>query len=359
MNRTHTILGVLLAAQLLLIAALNFSSLTGAAAVDAPHELLPVLDSITPEKVAIADGENHSVVLARKDDGWVLPEAGDYPVAASKVSDLLDKLKDIDVRRPVVTSSRYHSALKVTDDDFERRVQVWKDPSADPDVDLLVGTSPNYRITHVRSTDTDDVFEAMGFSTSELISDAGSWVDKKFVDVPFDEITAVDVENASGAFSLARTNGVWSIASPASASGKELDASKVDTFVRGLASMWLIDPIGKIDGSAQGLDHPVAQVALVRTPKAPESADVASTPAEQDQTQPVETPAEEKEAVPEPEVIKYRIGAEKDADSGQRYVARDGFEFAVTVSKYDAGKVVDKKLDDLLKTDEPKPAAEG
>ena len=54
-------------------------------------------------------------------------------------------------------------------------------------------------------------------------------------------------------------------------------------------------------------------------------------------------------APPPTDVVEYRIGAPQDEESGQRYVARKGFDFAVTVSKYDAEKALDKKLDDLLK----------
>ena len=50
---------------------------------------------------------------------------------------------------------------------------------------------------------------------------------------------------------------------------------------------------------------------------------------------------------PETEITEIRIGKIKDEESGQRFAARSGFDFTVTLSKYDAEKVVNKTLADL------------
>ena len=235
MSRTQTILGGLLAVQVVVLVVLNFTGMSGSAGAAEAHPLLPVLDSITASRIEIDGGEDTSVVLEKNAGGWSLADAGGYPVEDSKIQDMIDDLKTINVRRPVVSSDRYHGTLKVAEDEHERRVRIWQDAGGDPDVDLLVGTSPNYRISHVRINGEDPVYEARGISPSDLRAEAGSWIDKKFVSVPFEEITAVNITNENGTFKLDKTSGFWTVVEPTGVATADIDQTKVDAFVRSLA----------------------------------------------------------------------------------------------------------------------------
>jgi len=341
MNRKQTILAVILAVQVVFLVVLKGPFSSAAATASTVQPFLPRLEKLAPTRLAIKSGEGKEVALRLKGDAWTLADMDDYPVDGSKVDTMLKDLRQLKVRRPVVTSSRFHDQLKVGDSDFERRVRIWDDAEGEPAVDFLVGNSPNYRVSDVRREGDDDVYEVMGLSSWDLQADAGSWIDKKLVDVPPDEVTGLMVKNGNGTFQLEKVDGAWTV--KAGAAAGKLDQGAVDSLVRAYAALYLADPVGHLDAAAQGLDKPAAEIQLIRAGKQPPAAtagDEAST-------------SEEKAPVA-PQVTTLEVGGEVDTDSGKRYATVTGFGFAVTLNKFDAERATDKKLSDLIEEKAPK-----
>ncbi len=319
MNRTHWILCGLLAAQIVLLLAVN-SPFAGRAPVGR-QSLLPELGSLEATRIEIRDAEGNSVALSRGEAGWGIEAADGYPADGVEVDKLLDTLSGLEVGRPVVRSARYHDALEVAADDYQRRLRIWGDPESDPRVELFLGSSPNYRVTHVRLDDADEVYEVRGLGAYDLRADASAWVAKRFLDIPADKVISFRMTNAAGTIEVARSEEGWQLVSPARAA-RELDADKVESLVGSVSQLWISDPAGRIDETAQGLADPVAVVRIRYTEAGEESAEG------------------------EPHEVTLRIGGE--ADDNKRYAARSGFDFAVLLGSYDAEKITEKKLDDLL-----------
>jgi hypothetical protein len=330
MNRTQWTLAGTLVVQIVLIALVTIGSAPTAAV--APHALFPALASLTPAKVEVEEGKDKSVVLERTASGWALETDG-YPVDASKMNTLLQSLKSLEVRAPVVSSRKYHPALKVSDDTFERRVRVWDAGGGDPKVDLLVGTSPKYGVTHVRAEGQDAVYEAAGLSTYDLRADGNAWVDTAFVNVPFDEVTGIKVRNAKGAFELEKNGADWTVAPASAAHGKKLDRTKAEAFIRSVASMRMSEPAGSSTDPSYGLAEPAATVEIAYRSQPPKGSDAAPSTAK---------PAGETRT------LRVMLGGEVDAASGKRYVARSEFDHAAILSKTDAETIAGKALSDLL-----------
>ena len=328
MSRSQWILSGVLAVQALLLVVTSPWSGDGGAV--ASRVLLPELESLRPTRLEIHESDERSVVLERRAEDWVLEEAGGYPADTAKVDELLDSLGEIRVRRPVVRSDRYHGALKVEEDDHERRVRIWEDSGDDPRVDLLVGTSPNYRLSHVRRGDEDQVYEARGISAYDLGSDSGAWIEKKFVDVVSDNVTRFELTNAHGTLSLERDGDSWILAS---ALDEELDTAAVNSLIRSVSSLYLREPAGPVGDSGYGFESPAATVEI--TTQAPEIPDLLKDP---------EAPVLEP---PAPEVVTLVLGSEVPDGDGNRYASKSGFDFAVVLSKYDADKLKDHKPADL------------
>jgi len=317
MSRTQWILTGILAVQvLLLIAAAPWSSDRG---MESSRALLLKLESFTPARLEIEETEERRVAIEHRGDQWVLANEDGFPADTSKVEDLLEDLEKIKVRRPVVTQSRYHDTFKVADNDYERRMRIWKDADGDPEIELFVGTSPNYRVSHVRLGDDDRVYEARGLGAYDLRSDALSWVKRTFVDIPFEDVTRFTLSNGHGSFELAREDGEWKLVSPADSGSETLDAAAVDALVRSVASLRLSEPAGLSGTPGYGFDSPAATVQIAH--RAGEGA------------------AEE--------VIEVRVGKDVEDGDGERYASRSGFDHAVTLSKLDADKLTDEKLADL------------
>ncbi|UCF66864.1 MAG: DUF4340 domain-containing protein [Acidobacteriota bacterium] len=330
MTRAQWTLAGLLAVQLLLLVGFR-SPISRGADDPGSRPLIPVLESITPAKLQLEAAGGASVSLQRTEDGWALDAAEGYPADASKVDDLVDELEALRVRRPVVSSTRYHDALKVTESDFERRLRVWDDPSNDPAVDLLLGTSPNYRVSHVRLTDDDRVYEIIGLGPADLRADGASWIERKIVDVAFDDVVRVSLENEEGRFSLERGHEGWNVVEPSRSSGEGLNQTQVDSLVRSLCSLWLTKPIGKKDDEAHGFSSPAARYELTHRPggigDAADEAPATSTVDDQ--------------------MTVVLVGAEVEGESNQRYVTRDGFGFTATASQGSLTNALEKALADL------------
>jgi hypothetical protein len=363
MNRTHWILTALLLVQVLLLV-LAGSWWSGEAGTAEARPLLPELESLDAVRLRIDGSDDASVELELNGGAWVLPEKGGFPVNGTKVTKLLSDLADLKVRRPVVTSSRYHDALKVSEDEHERRLEIWDEPDGEPDVELLVGTSPNYRISHARRGDEENVYEVMGLSAFDLNASADAWIEKKLVDLPSDEVIRMNVTNEHGSFSLEKKAGEWSLAesSDGPPEGKTLSQTEVDSLARAFSSLYMAEPVGTVDADAQGLAEPVATVEIVRG-REPEPAPEGGGEADDeggatDQTAPEgETGADADataDATEEPEMVELEsvtleIGGEVDAESGKRYATRSGLPFTVILNKFDAERATDKKLEDLYK----------
>jgi len=371
MNRTHWILSGLLLVQILLLV-LAGASMSGGTGTAAARPLLPELESFDAVRLRIDGADDTSVELELTDGGWTLPEAGGFPVNGTKVDKLLSDLADLKVRRPVVTSSRYHDALKVSEADHERWLQIWDEPDGDPSIELLVGTSPNYRISHARRGDEENVYEVMGLSTFDLNAGSDAWIEKKFLDIPSDEVIRMNVSNEHGSFSLEKQGGEWRLATSTGTApeGKTLSQTQVDSLARAFSSVFMAEPVGAVDAAAHGLAEPVATVEIVlgREPEPPAAgdetaaegteageADAAGEPAGEEspadgetaveEGAPAEAPAEAE--MVEMETITLMIGGEVDAESGKRYATRSGFPFTVTLNKFDAERATGKKLEDL------------
>ncbi len=328
MTRTQWILTGVLAVQVLFLVML--APWSGSSAGSAPVALLPMLADLDPSKIVIDDGDE-SLAIERAGESWGLPDSEGYPVDEVKLLALLDDLESIRVRRPIVSSTRYHETLKVTEDDNERRLRIWGQDGDDPAVDLLLGTSSNYRVNHARVVGDDRVYEVRGLSPSDLQADASAWIETSLVDVAFADVTKVSLQNEHGKIELSKNElGEWTVGDLAE--GKTLDTSSIDSWVRSLANLRIAEPAGLASTGGFGLDTPIATVEIAhRTPPLGDEEPVFGT-------------------------VTVRLGAGVSTDTeetdGRRYAKRDGSGFAVILGKWDAEKLTDKKLDDLLEKPE-------
>lgn len=256
MTRMQWFLAALLAVQALLLSlAAPWSEQSGAAEAQA---LFPDLRPDEVRRIAVEGDDDASVTLERDGDGWAVSDAGGFPADGSKVDDLLDQLSELEVRRPVVTGSRYHTTLEVTDATRQRRVRVWTDGD-DPAVDLLVGSSPNYGLSHVRVAGADPVYEVRGLPTYEIRAESSAWIVRDILDVEADDVRRIAWTNPRGSFAVERDDvGGWTLDGAEGA----VDVDKVDAFLRRVADLRTIDAAGRADEGEKGFDAPAGRLSL-------------------------------------------------------------------------------------------------
>ena len=332
MTRGQWILAAALAVQLLLLGLLSMGGDDRGASE--PRALIPDLEAFTPVRLEIDGAEGDPVALRREGEGWVLDDPDGFPADGEKVEALLDKLEPLQVRRPVVTSSRYHGALEVADDAFKRRLRIWDRADGDPHVELYLGTSPSYETTHARSGGDDRVYEIRGLGTFDLRTERASWIDRRLLDVDQDRLAGITLRNEHGRLELARESGAWRLVSPAPRAGGEFDPEEAASWVRSVTSIFISEPGPKADSGGLGLDDPVATLEIRTRGEVPEGA------------------PEDAEAPLETTTIRIGGPANGDGDDGRRYASRSGFGFAVVLSGFDVERFTGTRASDFHASEE-------
>lgn len=317
MNRTQLTLGGLLVLQVVLIL-IFYSPFSGATSGAESRPLLPVLAAVTPTQIEIRGSEDEVLTLTRQPGGWSVDGLDGFPADGEKVDDLLEDLKQLTVRRPVVSSRRYHKAFQVTEDEYEARVRLWEETAGDPEIDLIVGSAPNYRSSHVRLAGEDAVYEVRGLSPYDLRPDSSSWIQKELVSADQARVVGLTLTNESGSFELEKQDDVWRVVG---GDGPDLDTAKVDALLRAGTSIRLADAAGTVDQTAHGLAQPAATLILR----------LASGDAEED--------AES--------VLTVTVGSKVEDNDNHRYVTRDGFGFTGTVWESSVRPLLEETLDGL------------
>lgn len=324
MTRNQNILAALFAFQMIVIL-LARSPYSGSTGSTTSHPLFPNVEAAAATRLQVEGDDDKILTLERKDGIWGVGELGGYPVDATKLEELIDKLVSLEVRLPVVSNSRYHKTFELTEDDNRGRLKLYGADSDDPEIDLIVGSSPNYRVMNVRRADDDDVFEVRGLASYDIGAEPGFWTEKQLVEIPEAELLGIKLTNPVGVLELARQDEVWKIVSPAEFSDLSLDDAKVESFVRAVRSIRIDTPVGPIDETTQGLANAAVTVELSWQPDATGAG--------------------------APQVVTYRIGSKVVDKETQRYVSRNGFGFTGTIWESSIKRLLEEGAVDLTSTE--------
>lgn len=221
--KTQTILGGLLAAQLVLAGALSLNALRNSG-MDAAAPLLdfPVADV---DRIVIDDNASKSSTLTRDGESWELA-ALELPANKAKADGLLDTLAELKTTMPVVSTAAGRERFEVTEDKFQRRLRLYDGEKLLGE--YYFGTSPGFRRTHGRRADDDEVY-ALSFNNFDLPGDSNDWLDKSL-------LAAKAPQKISGAdFELDKDGENWTLASATDT--EQLDATKVNQMASALESL--------------------------------------------------------------------------------------------------------------------------
>lgn len=231
MNKRLTLLGVLLAVQVLLIAGISL----GRGGPEKGSSLLEV-DTAGATRLQITDGEGATVDLDKTPDGWLVN--GELQADSGKIDELLDKFAGLTDLWPVATTSGSRSRFEVSEDGFQRRLEI--DTADGKDV-IYLGTSPGYRRVHARNADSDEVF-SIEFSNYEIPTAEGEWVDK--TQLQGEGVTAVSLD---GGWTLEKKDDVWLL------DGQTANQEAAGELVERIAKLRLI---GVFEGDEAKLGEP-------------------------------------------------------------------------------------------------------
>ena len=246
-NRSNLILAVLLLIQLTL---LGIAAISAARLEPARTEpLLTAFSTEAVERITVADDLGNEVSLAKNEEGWVLPNADDFPVDAAKVEELLDKIAGLNTSRLIASNPSSLARLEVKDDDFQRRLNLTNASSTEV---IYLGGSGGANTTYVRRADDGRVYLGMGLNTWEAPTQVSLWINTSYVNVPQDDIFALRLDNSHGSFSFQRDGDAWFY----DGADEAVDEVQMAGLLRNAASIHMAAPLGRQTRDEYGLDDP-------------------------------------------------------------------------------------------------------
>lgn len=255
MNRRNQILAILLAVQ---IVAAAIALVLPAQASN--RTLKPLMSQVTAADVTaltIQERPDRRVRIAKQGDAWVLPEVEDFPVNATKVTELLDKLAGIQVGQPVATTATSHARLQVSEENFARRVDLTTNAGEQT---LFLGSARGGS-SHVRLGGSDEVFLTPKLATFDVPSDLGSWINTTYFTATEAAVGQVALANISGTLQFQRNvSDAWEF--KGLAAGERFNPSRLETILSRVSSLYMVRPLGKTAKPEYGLDRPTATLTL-------------------------------------------------------------------------------------------------
>jgi hypothetical protein len=315
MKRHNQILFAALVLQIILAAFVLWPRST--ATIGESKPLLGDLGAGDIASLIIQDGDGNSIRLSKLEGQWVLPDADDFPCQQDKITELLDKLVAVTSGRLVTSTEASHKRLKVAADDFERKIALLSQDGSSQV--LYIGSSPRFGSAHVRVEGQPEAYLAIDLSAQDVSATPAFWVDTAYLRVLKEDIQALTLTNAQGEWTFEQdAAGNWTLAGLKE--GEELASGNVTTLVNKAMSITMVEPLGKQEQAAYGMDQPSAVVRI--------------------QT-------EEKE-------ITLQVGAKDPAED--RYVVKSSESpYYVKVAEFNVKDLVEKSRQDLL---QPTPTPE-
>lgn len=216
---------------------------------------------VTPEMVvrlAVVNAEQKSVAIRREGSGWLVEGAEEYPADREKLDNLLARLTSLQSDRLVAQTKEAHNRFQVGKDFNQRVTLTLKDGK---ERSLYLGSSPNYKTTHVRAADDDGVYLVAELAAWQVSPDVKFWWQREYVEVSPEGLLGISLANSRGQLHLSRgDDGVWQLAGLEA--GQQLDNSAVQEFVNSVSRITLSDYLGRVEKQEYGLAQPQATLTL-------------------------------------------------------------------------------------------------
>ena len=257
MKRQHQILAGVLLVQILISVLVFWPK---PAATGTGEGVFPEVSADDIVALRITDDTGDEIVLRKTEEGWVLPEAGDYPAQEGAIAQVLEKIVALETGSLVTQSDTSHKQLQVAQDDFVRRVLF---ETADGETHTFyLGSAPRYTATHFRVAGDAETYLTTEVSTWELNVQPNPWVDTAYVQIDPETVNAIVLENSQGTFTLVRDEAGESWILADLAADEQVAASATNAVFRNATNMTLSAPLGTEPKPAYGLGDPNAVVSI-------------------------------------------------------------------------------------------------
>lgn len=253
LNRSNITLAVALAVQIVLLA-ISVAARTGREERTV-QPLLPGFKADDVTELEIVDDLDNSLRIARRDDGWALPKADDFPVNSDKAEELLGSIAGLDTGRLVASNPANFPRLEVAEEEFRRKLSI---SSGGETSVLYLGGSAGADTVYARLEGENQAYLGAGLSAWEASTQVSGWIDASYVNVPQEDVIRVKVSNANDSFAFERDGESWRyLGLP---EGDAFEDTLMPGILRNASSVRMVEPLGRASLDEYGLAEPSATV---------------------------------------------------------------------------------------------------
>ena len=235
MQRIITIAAILLVVQIGL-AAFVLTRGTGKHEAFVPEGSFLSFDPQQVTSLTLSNGEGSTLSVQKNGDSWVAASAGDAPVDATQVEELLQRLAAEKQGLAVATTASAAPRFHVAPDAFSSHLVLAGDSGVL--ADFYVGTGAGYQRSHARRSDSDDIV-IIGVGEFELDPTLDNWLDKNVLKRDRDQVARMVFPD----FTLTRQDQGWVLES--ASPGETVPDKRIENLldsVCGLSLQTLISP---------------------------------------------------------------------------------------------------------------------
>ncbi|MFQ5849329.1 MAG: DUF4340 domain-containing protein [Candidatus Binatia bacterium] len=201
-----------------------------------PGQPLLSLDISRVDRVTIEERGKKPLVMTRQNGGWVLPAAQRFPVSPTRFREFTEKLLGAKPSWPVGHTKVAAKQLKVSEDNFERRIRFFKD---DEEVGVVfLGSSPAFRKVHAR-LGGDGAIYSLNFNVYEARTNPADWYNRSLLNLSREEVARIDM----GAYAVKQDAKGFIV--EGLAKDEETDAEGMRKLISGITSIGFEDVLGK------------------------------------------------------------------------------------------------------------------
>jgi hypothetical protein len=210
------------------------------------------MESVTV--INISDSAGNLVSLEKQGEKWVLPLQDNFPVNSESIQELVEKLATIRDNRLVTRSEASHNRLSISDENFERKVEITIDGKEEI---IYFGSSPATGNIHFRLNGKAEVYLTNALTSAQISPSITSWVDTVIFQISNDSVKRIEISNNVGDFVFEPdTESVWS-GQPLEES-YQFDQSKWSSLLSGFTTLRFVEPVSKSENPEYGFAIPQA-----------------------------------------------------------------------------------------------------
>jgi len=155
-------------------------------------ERLLNFDFSAVDRVEISQRDQDSLVLAKQDTEWILPNQSGFPASKSKLEDLESQLFEITRPWPAGSTLAAARQFEAADNNYRSKISFYSGETKL--AALFFGTSPGFRKVHARLAG-EEVTYSLDLHAHEITADSTPWLNRQLLRIPREDLQELRIND--------------------------------------------------------------------------------------------------------------------------------------------------------------------